>query len=361
VLVRLLNKNIKSIAFSGAAIVLLFPVALVVVSSQTAYAATLTTSYIRLNRLQAGQTTSFRLQFKTVGSGATSVAVNFNGADATTWTASSGVVNATQSTDTATCATETGDTALPGTLAASGSGSTVSISGVTALSATTTYCVDLTSASAVTNAVAGEYHPTITVGSDSTTVAARTITNDQIVVTATVPPTFNFVLSGNTDTFSSALSASSVVSTAGKTVTITTNAPSGWVAWVKGLNGSSGAATKGALKSSAAGNYTIPTTNSNALGSSSHTLSTGSEDYGLGVTITTDAANGGTVALDGAYDGTSSKAGVIDPTNFRPVASSNGTANGDVINLTERATIAGNTPAANDYTDTLSVIGAGNF
>jgi len=328
--------------------------------TQVVHAATLTDTSIRLNRLQAGATTSFRLVFKTVGAGATSVAINFNGADTTTWTGSSGLVNATQTTATAACATETGATALPGTLSASGSGSTVTITGVTALAATTTYCVDLTSASAVTNAAANEYHPTITVGSDSTTVAVRTISNDQIVVSAVVPPLFNFVLGGNTDSFPN-LSTTSVSSTAGKTVTITTNAPAGWIAWVKDLNGSSGSPTKGALKSITASNYTIPTTNANALGSASHTLTTGSEDYGLGVIISTDASGGGTVSLDPAYDGTSSKAGVLDPNTYRTIASSNGTANGDIINLAERATISGNTAAANDYSDTITIIGAGSF
>ncbi len=356
-----IKRRITSLTTYIVAVVMLLPLVSIILISSQAEAATLTTTYIRLNRLTAGQTTSFRLQFRTVGAGATSVAVNFNGADATTWTGSSGLVNATQTTATATCASETGDTALPGTLSASGSGSTVTITGVTALSATTTYCVDLTSSSAVTNANAGEYHPTVTVGSDSTAVALRTISNDQIVVSATVPPSFNFVLSGNTDSFTTDLSTSSVVSTTGRTVTITTNANSGWIAWVKNLNGSSGAATKGALKSAAAGNYTIPTTNANALGSASHTLSTGTEDYGLGVTINTDASGGGTVTLDAAYDGTASKAGVLDPTNFRPIASANGTASGDIITLQERATISGGTPAANDYTDTLTVIGAGNF
>ncbi len=97
------------------------------------------------------------------------------------------------------------------------------------------------------------------------------------------------------------------------------------------------------------------------VGSASHTLTAGSEDFGLGVTITTDAAGGGTVALDAAYDGTGNKAGVLDTYNFRPIASANGTTNGDVITLTERATIAGGTPAANDYTDTLSIISAASF
>ncbi len=357
---KLKRKFTSTVAYV-AVVALLAPALLAVIAAQNANAATLTTSYVRLNRLQAGSTTSFRLQFRTVGAGATSVAINFNGADSTTWTGSSGAVNATQSTNTATCASETGDTALPGTLSASGSGSTLTITGVTALSATTTYCVDLTSATAVTNATAGEYHPTITVGSDSNTIALRTISNDQIVVTASVPPTFNFVLSSNTDTFSTNLSTSSVVSTAGRTVTITTNAASGWIAWVKNLNGSSGAATKGALLSASASNFTIPTTNANALGSASHTLTTNTQDYGLGVTITTDASGGGTVSLDAAYDGTSTKAGVLDPNNFRPIASANGTSTGDVITLTERATIDGAVPAATDYTDTLTVIGAGNF
>lgn len=331
------------------------------IAARGASASTLTTSYIRLNRLSAAATTTFRLQFRTVNSGATTLSINFNGADSTTWTGSSGLVNATQATTTATCATETGDTALPGTLSASGSGSTLSMTGITALSATTTYCVDFTTAASLTNATAGEYHPVLTVGSDSTTLAVRTISNDAIVVSATVPPTFNFVLGGNTDSFTTNLSSSSVVSTTGNTVTITTNAAAGWIAWVKNLNGSSSASTKGALKSTAAANYTIPTTNANTLGSASHTLSTGSEDYGLGVTITTDAAGGGAVTLDAAYDGTSTKAGVLDPTNFRPIASANGTASGDVIRLTERATVSGSTPAAADYTDTLTVIGAGNF
>jgi hypothetical protein len=349
-------------AYYLAAALLFFAALSIVFTSQQADAASLTTTYIRLNRLKAAQTTSFRLQFRTVGAGATTVAINFNGADSTTWTGSSGAVNATQTAASATCATETGDTALPGTLAASGTGSTITITGVTALSATTTYCVDLTSATAVTNAAAAEYHPTVTVGSDSITTAVRTISDDQVVISATVPPTFNFVINGgNTDSFTTNLSTSSVVSTTGKNVTITTNAASGWITWVKSLNGSSGDSTKGGLKSASAANHTIPTTNANALGSASHTLSTGSEDYGLGVTITTDYAGGGTVALDGAYDGTSTKAGVLDPTNYRPVASANGTTSGDIITLTERATIAGGTPAATDYTDTLSIIGAADF
>jgi hypothetical protein len=319
---------------------LVLPSLFVVLSSQ-ASGATLTTSYIRLNRLKAGQTTSFRLVFKAASTQTANVAINFNGADATTWTGSSGAVNATQTVTTATCASETGFSALPGAITAAGASSTVTISSVGATSA-------------------GEYHPTITIGTDSVTTAVRTISEDQIVVTATVPPTFNFVFN-NTTTDAFGNLSTSVTSTTGKTITLTTNASSGWIVWAKNLNGSSGASTKGALLSATASGYTVPTTNANALGSASHTISGSTEDYGLAVTLNTDAAGGGTVAIDGAYDGTASKIGVLDPTNFRRIASSGGTANGDIINVLERAQVIGGTPAANDYTDTITFIGAGNF
>jgi hypothetical protein len=338
----------------------------ILVAGQSASATQLTTTYIRLSRMKSGTLSSFRLVFKAASSQTAQVAIDLNGSDvgAAQWTnvTPGGLVTVGAIvTSTAQCVTD-GFTALPGVTAATGAASVITTSGVTATTFGTTYCVDF--AAAVTTPTAGhegEYHPSVTQGTDSTNVALRVITNDQIVVSATVLPTFNFVLSGNTDTFATPLSTASVVSTAGKTVTITTNAASGWITWVKDANGSSGAATKGALKSAAASNFTIPTTNAVALGAVSHTLTTNSQDYGLGVTITTDAAGGGTVALDPAYDGTATKAGVLDPNNYRPVASANGTSSGDVINLTERATIDGAVPAATDYTDTLTVVGAGNF
>ncbi len=362
------KRKISSLAAYVSIFVLLVP-AFAIVLSQTANASTLTNTYIRLNRMKSGTGTTFRLVFKAASSQTAQVAVDFNGTDTGTaqWTnATPGglVTTGAVTTSTAQCTADS-LTALPGVSSATGAGSTITTSGVTATTSGTTYCVDFTTAAAVTTPTAGhegEYHPTITQGTDSTTVAVRVISNDQIVVSATVPPTFNFVLSGNTDSFTTNLVSSAYTSTTGKTVTITTNAATGWIAWVKDLNGSSGASTKGALKSAAASNYTIPTTNGSALGSASHSaLGAGNEDYGLGATITTDAGGGGTVALDPAYDGTSSKLGVLDPTNYRPVASSGGTANGDVITLTERAQISGGTPAATDYTDTLTVIGAGSF
>jgi hypothetical protein len=339
-----------------AALLLVLPSLLFLLPAKSS-AATLTNTYVRLNRLKAATTTSFRLVFKAASSQTANVAIDFNGTDVGTaqWTNATpgGVVNGTQTVATAQCVTD-GFTALPGSITASGTGAVVTIASVGATTSGTTYCVDLTSASAVTNPIAGEYHPTVTIGTDSTTIALRIIAEDQIVVTATVPPSFNFVFNNTTaDAFGNLTTAG--VSTTGKTITLTTNANTGWVVWAKSLNG----ATKGSLKSVAAGNYFI--TSGSSLGSASHALGSSVEDYGLATTINTDAAGGGTVTLDAAYDGTSTKLGVLDSQNFRPIASANGTTTGDIINVLERASITGATPAANDYTDTITFVGAGSF
>jgi len=98
-------------------------------------AATLSNTYIRTNRMTAGATTTWRLVFKTVGAGATSVVVDFDGADSTKWSTSSGSVLAGVNTSSvASCPADTGASALPGTLVATGSASHImTITGVTAL------------------------------------------------------------------------------------------------------------------------------------------------------------------------------------------------------------------------------------
>lgn len=230
----------------------------------------------------------------------------------------------------------------------------------------TLYCFNFSGTSTLTTSSAGASETTkgsVTTRTvapatiDSSQYSQSIISNDQIVVNAVVPPSFNFVLSGNTDSFTTDLSTTAVVSTSGRTVTVTTNAPNGWIVWARDLNNNGSG--RGSLRSAVAANYNIAGTT--AAGAASHTLTTGTEDYGLGVTINTDAAGGGIITLDAAYDGTGVKAGTLDPTQHRPIAAASGTANGDIISLVERATIAGQTPAANDYTDTLTVVGAGRF
>ena len=351
----LIPTKTKKILLLTSAFLLIVPSLLILVPNRS-NAASLTNTYIRLSRMKAATNSTFRLVFKAASSQTAQVAVDFNGTDVgvAQWTnATPGglVTTGAITTSTAQCAAE-GFTALPGVTGATGSGSTVTTTGVTATTSGTTYCVDFTTAAAVKTPIAGEYHPTITQGTDSTNVALRIIAEDSIVVTATVPPSFTFVFNNTTtDGFGNLVTAGS--STTGKTITLTTNANTGWVVWAKSAQG----ATKGSLHSTAASKFI---TSSSALGSASHALGSSVEDYGLATTINTNA-NTGTLTLDPAYDGTSTKLGVLDTQNFRPIASATGTTTGDVLNVLERASITGATPAANDYTDTITFVGAGSF
>jgi hypothetical protein len=178
---------------------------------------------------------------------------------------------------------------------------------------------------------------------------------DQIAITgATVPPIFTFALSGNTDVFASNLSLTATTATAGKNVTVSTNAANGYVVWAKDTFNSG--SNIGALKSATANAYLV---GSAAVGSASRTLINGTQDYGMGVTVTTNGS--GTTAPLAAYDGTTNKVGSLDPTGFQPIAKTVNSTATDVLSLIERATISTNTKAANDYADTITVVGAGLF
>jgi hypothetical protein len=355
------NLQIKTVPLL-ASLALILLVVVSVAYLGRAKAAPFTQAYLRLNTLKAATATGGKVcaQPATTATEA-SVKVKFPTTGGTDYTVNATAANWTVDTSNL----DTGETAWPGIGTASDvTGKTVTFPSDD-LDVGTLYCFNFSGTSTLTTSSAGAAETThgsittVTSGPadiDSTMYSLSIITDDTVVVSGVVPPSFAFVLSGNTDAFTTDLSTGSVVSTSGRTVTLTTNAASGWVVWVKDLNSSSG---KGALQSATASNYKIAGTS--AAGDNSHTLVTGTEDYGLGTTVDTDASGGGTVSLDAAYDGTGNKAGTLDPARFRQIASSNGTANGDIINLVGRATIAGQTPAASDYTDTLTVVGAGRF
>lgn len=347
------NKMNKPNKFTALALAALLLAGNILLASAPVSAAAMTQTTLRLNRMAAGQSTSFRLVFRTSSSvsGATSVVIAMNGADSTTWTTTGiGAVNATQTVSSASCVADVGGSALPGSITAAGNAGTgvITISAVTALAASTQYCVDLTSATALTLPSAGEYHPTVTAGTDNTTIAVRTITNDQITVTAVVPPSFNFTLSGNSDAFTANLGTGAVGTTTGVTATVNTNAKTGWIAWAK--DSSTG------LNSAATGKTIASTTPG-----TSATLSAGTEGFTMGVTNITQGSGLGVTSVPAAYDATASAHGSGLDSTLRQIASSTGTASSASITLKERAAISALTPAANDYTDTITVIGAGSF
>jgi len=181
-------------------------------------------------------------------------------------------------------------------------------------------------------------------------VAVAIISDDQVDITAVVPPTFSFALGANSDAFTADLSSSAIRSTSGVTVTIATNAANGWIAWLKSANTSLDSATTG---------ETIET--QETVNDVCTTISAGSDYYQLDVDLTTDHATGdGAVTIDSEYNCGASAGGTFSAT-YEEIARANGTTAGDVVTLVAKAAITAVKAAAEDYIDTWTVIGAGNF
>lgn len=233
-------------------------------------------------------------------------------------------------------------------------------------SAATLYCFNFSGTSTLTTGTTGNDKQasirtytagTVAVGSgsvlDNSNVALAVITNDQVVITATVPPTFSFALGTNTQPLGT-LSTSSIISGTGVTVTLGTNAANGWLTWVKSANA--------ALNSTF---DTIPTLNAGG----NETLTIGTKGYVLDSNITTDSSTvpTGDVAIPAEFNDTDDTGTIITnrggtlSTIFQEVATANGPTDGDVITLIPRVTISALTKAATDYTDTLTIVGAANF
>lgn len=181
---------------------------------------------------------------------------------------------------------------------------------------------------------------------DSSDYSTASITDDQIVVSATVPQSFSFALSGNTDALGSLNTASVTSSTPARTATVNTNAKNGWYVWAVDSN-------TGLTSASASATIASTTPGSNS------TLSAGTPGYNTGVTQS-QVGGTGSITVAAAFVGGASTGGGLD-TSLRTVASSNGTANTAVLTLTNNVAIGPTTPAASDYTDTITVIGAGLF
>jgi hypothetical protein len=327
---------------------------------------TFQTAYVRLDRMKGGVTTGGRVCAKP---------------DATNLAQTEAIVKVTFPTDSSaftlaaaaswtvtTTGLEAGQTAWPGIGTATNvTGMTVTFPSGDLTSSTNLYCFNFAStvtipAAATTETSAGNVLTQTAAGAtdiDQTFWSFGTIiSNDQVVVTGTVPPSFSFSFAGGSDPFvGNIVTTGNPTYTSGKSVTITTNAAGGWIIWAK--SGTDNGGGKGSLNSATAANYKV--TNTGAVGSAAHTFPDATENYGLGVTAFTDAGGGGTVSIPTAYDGTAFKGGTLDATAFQQIANANGTANGDVVTFKELAKATGTTPAASDYTDTITIIGAGVF
>lgn len=332
-----------------------------------ASAAALTQTVVRLDRLAYSTTTGGRVCAKAATTATeTSVAVTFPTNAATDYTLSA-TVSAWAATGVAD--TSLGGTAWPGlsaTNATTVSGKTVTWSSGD-LTVGTLYCFQfaggLTTANNNTENTTGTV-VTQTAGNTPSDTGSYSIglasgaagQGDQVAITGgVVPPTFKFTLNANADTFVGNISLGSVAATSGKTITVITNAANGYVVWAKdaATNGSTGNGTGlGSLLSTTASFKLYGTA---AVGTAARTLTPGTQDYGMGVTVS------GVATPTAAYNGASSQVGTLDPGNFQPIASAAAPTASDVITVIERAASSTTTKAANDYADTINFTGAGLF
>lgn len=186
---------------------------------------------------------------------------------------------------------------------------------------------------------------------DIANVAVDIVTNDQITVSASVPATFDFTLSGNTI----ALGAqdTGVIDTGNVTVNVDTNASSGYIAWARSET-SNGAAL-----------YSSSTTDSidtkGSLDDTPETCVAGTECYNLDVAGTEGGSSLGTITEAAEYDGNGTTTAGTLSTTYQEICSSDGAALDDTLTLTILSAITSLNAAATDYSDLLEVVGAGNF
>jgi hypothetical protein len=334
---------------SFVAAIFLFSVLLLTLSLTKSEAASLARAQVRFDRMRISTATTGMVcaQPTTVGT-EVDVQVTFP----TGYTVSTTVGNWT--VNTTNLAWPTGATAWPGIGTATAAAGQVVTFPSTDLTVGTLYCFNWTNSAAlsITGSASASNSGVITTRAtgpttiDNSNFATASIADDQIVVTATVPQSFSFALSGNTDALGT-LSTGSVTSSAtARTATVNTNAKNGWYVWARDANTGLSSASASATIAS-----TTPGSNS--------TLSAGTAGFNTGVTQT-QASGTGTVTVAAAFVGGASTGGGLD-TSLRTLASSNGTAANAVLTLTNNVAISATTPAASDYTDTITVVGAGLF
>jgi hypothetical protein len=182
--------------------------------------------------------------------------------------------------------------------------------------------------------------------------------SDQIVVTATVAPTYTLVLSGQSITLDTSLATVEYPGGAqngavsGITATATTNANNGHIMWLKANSASGLTSTVAAASIAFSGT---------AADATPTTLSAGTEGVVVDVDSTTNGS--GSLTISAEFNGASTSAGGTPSTTYQEIASATGPVGGtgDVVTILPRVAISSTTQSADDYTNTLTVIGAGNF
>jgi len=182
--------------------------------------------------------------------------------------------------------------------------------------------------------------------------------SDQIVVTARVAPTYTLALSAQAITLDTAIGSVEYplgpqnAGVSPVTATVTTNANNGHIMWMK-ANSASG------LTSATTG--TSIAFSGTAADATPTTLSAGTEGVVVDVDLTTNTS--GSLSIAPEFLGASTSAGGTPSTTFQEIADADGPVGGagDVVTILPRVAISTTTQSADDYTNTLTVIGAGDF
>lgn len=243
------------------------------------------------------------------------------------------------------------------------------VSGLTSASLTssTLYGFIIPTGSVTNPATANQYNNTVTsqnsggtpidVTSTPTYIYGASSNQDQVAVSASVAPNFSFALSSNADTVPN-VDPTTIQTSSGVTMTVGTNSPLGYTAFVKSASGS--------LTSAISPGTPITTGTFNGTADS---ISAGTTKYGfLPTTGTACSSCTGALSYDGEYSSgggnpitASNQAGSFNSTSFASFVSRSGYTNADQISLKERVAVANTVGYANDYTDTLTIVAAGNF
>lgn len=335
-----------------AVIALLFALSIltvIVTNMRSASAAALTQTFVRFDRMKTSTPTTGTVCAKPA-SAATEARVQV--AFPTGYTVNTTVGNWT--VNTTNLAWPATATAWPGIATATAAAGQVVTFPSGDLTVGTLYCFNWTNTAALSIKATATANNSGTITTqtsapatiDSSEFSTASIADDQIVVSATVPQTFSFALSGNTDVLGTLSTGAVTSSPTPRTATVNTNAKNGWYVWARdsntGLNSASAAATIAS---------TTPGTNS--------TLSAGTEGFNTGVTQS-QSGGSGTITVATPFVGGANTGGGLD-TSFRALATSNGTANNAVLTLTNNVSISSLTASASDYSDTITVVGAGLF
>ncbi len=189
---------------------------------------------------------------------------------------------------------------------------------------------------------------------DSTTTPTYVTngTGDQVTVTGSVAPNFSFSLSANTDTIPAVDPSTIQTSTGNVYMTVATNSPLGYTAYVKSANAQ--------LQSALHPGTPITT---GTFDASPDTVAPGTTKYGFAPSTGSACSSCiGVPVYDAEYaiaDGT--HAGAFNSTSFASFVSHANYTSGDQIYLRERDAVGASVQYANDYSDVLTIVAAGNF